>query len=91
MLNLHRGLNQQATIIATAPLIGILGTTFCIFGSFRGSVGEKWTIIYATIGCLGDSLYPTAYGIALALLTSWSRDYLTHRADALLAETRTPR
>ena len=25
-MNLYRGLNQQATIIATAPLLGLLGT-----------------------------------------------------------------
>ena len=86
MLNLHRGLTQQAMIIATAPLIGILGTSLCIVGSFRGTTGEKWTIMMAVISCLGTPLYPAAYCIVLAMLTTWSRNYLTHRGDALLAE-----
>ncbi len=72
MLNLYRGLNHQATIIATAPLI------------------EVSAILFALIEYLSEALYPAAYGLGLAILTTWSRDYLTHRADALLTETRLP-
>ena len=41
-MNLYRGLNQQATIIATAPLIGLLGTVDQIMaGCYFGFVGDK--------------------------------------------------
>ena len=88
-MNLYRGLNHQATIIATAPLVGILGAIRTIFiDGFGGSTGDPSALRLALIGCLADSLQPFAYGLALALLTTWSRNYLTQRADALLAETK---
>ena len=90
MLNLHRGLNHQATIIATAPLIGIFGTICGIAGSFRGGSGSLELLTGALAEYLSEALYPAAYSLALAILTAWSHNYLTHQADALLAETRLP-
>ena len=86
-MNLYRGLNQQATIIATAPLIGLLGTVDQIMaGCYFGFVGDKWSIMMAHVACYSDALYLSAYGLALAIVTTWFRNYLTHRADTLLAE-----
>ncbi len=42
-------------------------------------------MLMARLGCISDALYPAAYGVALAIITTWSRNYLLHRTDALLA------
>ena len=90
-MNLYRGLNQHATIIATAPLVGMLGTVCGIAGSFRGICGNPTSYYFDMAGLLSEALYPAGYSLAPSVLTTWSRNYLTHRADSLLAETRLPR
>lgn len=60
-MNLYRGLNQQATIIATAPLIGLFGTVDQIMaGCSFGFVGDKWSIMMARVASYSDALYPAA-------------------------------
>ena len=55
-----------------------------------GYTGEKWSILLDMVMCQSCALYPAAYGLALAILTTWFRNYLTHQANALMAETRLP-
>ena len=47
-------------------------------------------MLFALFEYLSEALYPAAYGLRLQILTTWSRNYLTHQAGALLAETRLP-
>jgi biopolymer transport protein ExbB/TolQ len=56
----NRGLQALATISATAPCFGFLGTFLGSFSSFKGSTGEKSAIIAATTHLNSESLVPTA-------------------------------
>gem|GEM_PF-6595163 len=75
MLNLHRGLNNQATIIATPPLIGLFGTVDQIMaGCSSGFVGKKWTIMKLLRRPLSSRHWPRpcdTHYLVSQLLSNW--------------------
>jgi hypothetical protein len=64
------GLTSLASIAALAPWIGLLGTTTGIVGAFS-SLGHG-----SLAGSLSDSLFPTALGLIVALISLWCYRYL---------------
>jgi biopolymer transport protein ExbB/TolQ len=62
-----RGLCGLATVAATAPFVGMIGTVLGIINSFPGVTGERSAIMAAIAQRLSDSMMPTALGVALSV------------------------
>ncbi len=73
------------TIIAAAPLLGILGTVTGIIQSFD-LLGEASTVSDPTVvaGGIAEALYTTAFGLCIALITLFPHVYFKSRADRAL-------
>jgi biopolymer transport protein ExbB/TolQ len=71
-----RGLDGLATVAATAPFLGQLGTVSGIFGSFRGVNADKRTIMAALAHDLSKAMVPAALGLAVAIQASAGYRYL---------------
>ena len=46
----------------------MLGNLLGIFDSFKGTTGDRTSIMAAIAGSLSQSMWPTAFGLALALM-----------------------
>lgn len=73
------------TIVAAAPLLGILGTVTGIIQSFD-LLGQAATVSDPAIvaGGIAEALYTTAFGLSVALLTLFPHVYFRSRADRTL-------
>jgi biopolymer transport protein ExbB/TolQ len=63
-----RGLLGLATVTSTAPFLGIFGNLLGIYGAFGGHSSEKTTMMAAIAGGLSESIWPTAFGLGIALI-----------------------
>ena len=72
-----RGLCGLATVAATVPFVGMIGTVWGIVNSFPGCGGEKSTCMAAVADLLSESLMPAALGLAVAITASWGHKYLS--------------
>ena len=70
------------TIIAAAPLLGILGTVTGIIQSFD-LLGEAASVSDPALvaGGIAEALYTTAFGLSIALVTLFPHVYFKARAD----------
>jgi biopolymer transport protein ExbB/TolQ len=83
---LKRGLPILATVGATAPFVGLVGTVAGIVNAFdqiattgQGGVGQ------VSAG-IAEALVTTAVGIAVAVPAVWLYNFLTQRIGRLLAD-----
>ena len=74
-----RGLWTLATVVATAPFVGMIGTVWGIANSFPGCGGERSACMGAVADLLSKSMMPTALGLAVAITASWGHKYLSAR------------
>lgn len=81
-----QGLDSLATIVSIAPWIGVLGTVYGIVNSFRGFVGEKSSFLPALAKSLSESIWPTAFGLLVGLISLWFYKYLTGKLEAFDGE-----
>ena len=81
MREMRRGVRSLGVVATTAPLVGCIGATLGIMGSFRGGCGEKATLLAAFVSDVADSLALQAWGIALAILVWWAYRYFHDRLD----------
>jgi MotA/TolQ/ExbB proton channel family len=73
-------LYSLATIASLAPWVGIFGTILGIVNSFGGGVtGEKTAIMAAFAKRLSESLWPTAFGLLVGLVSLWFYLYLSSK------------
>lgn len=86
--DLRRGLGGLGSIAATAPLVGLFGTTIGIFDSFRGCAGDRATCMAATANGLAAALATTALGMVVAVLAVWCFNWLTDRLSGIDADMR---
>jgi len=79
-----------ATIIAAAPLLGILGTVTGIIQSFD-LLGESTTVTdpAAVAGGIAQALYTTAFGLSVALVTLFPYAYFRAKAEKALSRLET--
>ena len=84
-----RVLGSLGIIARTASWIGLIGTTFGIIFSFHGVDGEKSALLAILNESLGESLIPTALGIAMALIAKLLHDYLRSRSASMDVEMKT--
>ncbi|HUP88169.1 MAG TPA: MotA/TolQ/ExbB proton channel family protein [Longimicrobiales bacterium] len=83
---LKTGLGLLATVGATAPFVGLLGTVFGIVNSFTGMATSKSGGLEAISAGIAEALIATAVGLLVAIPAVWLYNYLTGRMESLFAE-----
>ncbi len=83
---LKRHLSALATIGATAPFVGLLGTTIGITNSFMGIATTGGGGLEAVAGGVGEALITTAVGLLVAIPALWLYNYFITRLEELFAE-----
>jgi biopolymer transport protein ExbB len=84
--NLKRGLAVLATVGATAPFVGLLGTTMGIVNSFVGMSESSSGGLSAISAGVAEALITTAFGLLVAIPAVWAYNYFTTKIDNLVAE-----
>jgi biopolymer transport protein ExbB len=82
---LKSGLGILATIGATAPFVGLLGTTLGIVNSFIGMAEHGGGLEAVSTG-IAEALIATAIGLIAAIPAVWLYNYFTARLDTLFSE-----
>ena len=83
---LKRGLSVLATIGATAPFVGLLGTVVGILHAFDAIATQKIAGIGAVAGGISEALVTTAFGLLVAVPAVMAFNYLTGRVEAFDVE-----
>ena len=86
IVDMKRGLGVLATVGATAPFVGLLGTTMGIVNSFTGMATSGAGGISAIAGCVAEALITTAIGIGVAIPAVWAFNFFQTKIDNLTAE-----
>jgi len=84
--NLKRGLAVLATVGATSPFVGLLGTTMGIVNAFTGMAATGSGGLAAIGGGIAEALITTAFGLLVAIPAVWEYNYFTTKIDNLTAE-----
>jgi biopolymer transport protein ExbB/biopolymer transport protein TolQ len=75
-----------ATVGATAPFVGLLGTTMGIVNAFTGMAASGSGGLAAIGGGIAEALITTAFGLLVAIPAVWAYNYFTTKIDNLTAE-----
>jgi biopolymer transport protein ExbB/biopolymer transport protein TolQ len=86
LTDLKRGLSGLATIGATAPFVGLLGTVIGIINAFRGMALTGSGGIGAISAGIAEALVATAIGLFVAIPAVWAFNYLTTRVESFTVE-----
>ena len=79
--DLKRGISGLATIGATAPFVGLLGTVIGIINAFVGIAATGSGGIGAVSAGIAEALVETALGLLVAIPAVWFYNYLTGRIE----------
>src|SRR5262245_48027646 len=79
---LKRGLSGLATIGATAPFVGLFGTTVGIINAFKDMSSAKAAGLSAVAGGISEALVTTAFGLFVAVPAVWAYNYFTNKVEA---------
>ncbi len=83
---LKRGLSVLATIGATAPFVGLLGTVMGILNAFQQIAVQKSSGIAAVAGGISEALVTTAFGLLVAIPAVMTFNYFTGRVESFDVE-----
>lgn len=83
---LKRGLAGLATIGATAPFVGLFGTTVGIINAFQGMSSEKTAGLSAVAGGISEALVATAFGLFVAVPAVWAYNAFSNSVEAFQIE-----
>ena len=83
---LKRGLGGLATIGATAPFIGLLGTVMGILNAFKEIASQKATGLAAVAGGISEALVTTALGLFVAIPAVMMYNYFSSKVEAFDVE-----
>ena len=84
---LKRGLGILATTGATAPFVGLLGTTMGIVNAFQAMSASGGGGNLASItGGVAEALITTAFGLMVAIPAVWLYNYFTTKIDFMTVE-----
>ena len=87
IVDLKRGLGVLATVGATAPFVGLLGTTMGIVNAFVGMAQQGASGGLAGISAgIAEALITTAFGLMVAIPAVWMFNYFSTKIDNLTAE-----
>jgi biopolymer transport protein ExbB len=81
-----RGLGGLATIGATAPFVGLFGTTIGIINAFQGIKSEESAGIGAVAGGIAEALVTTAFGLFVAVPAVWAFNAFTNKIETFTVE-----
>lgn len=82
-----RGTGILATVGATAPFVGLLGTTMGIVNAFTGMASQGASGGLAGISAgIAEALITTAFGLLVAIPAVWFYNYFQTKIDNLTAE-----
>ena len=84
--DLKRGLGGLATTGATAPFVGLFGTTVGIINAFTGMKTEETAGIAAVAGGIAEALVATAIGLFVAVPAVWAFNYFTNKVETFTVE-----
>ncbi len=82
----RRGLGVLATIGATAPFVGLLGTTMGVVNSFVGMAEMGTGGLAAVSAGIAEALITTAFGLLVAIPAVWLYNYFINRIDFVAME-----
>ncbi len=83
---LERGLSGLATIGATAPFVGLLGTVIGIIDAFAEIQSAQTTGFSAVAGGISEALVTTALGLTVAIPAVMTYNYFTAKIKAFDVE-----
>ena len=83
---LKRGLAVLATVGATAPFVGLVGTVAGIVNAFHEIATAGQGGIGQVSGGIAEALVTTAVGIGVAIPAVWLYNYLTQRIGRVLVD-----
>lgn len=82
-----RGTGILATVGATAPFVGLLGTTMGIVNAFTGMAAQGASGGLAGISAgIAEALITTAFGLMVAIPAVWAYNYFTTKIENLTVE-----
>lgn len=84
--DMKRGLAGLATIGATAPFVGLLGTVVGIMNAFFAMARTGQGGIATVSGGIAEALVNTAVGLFVALPAVWGFNYFLNRVERFAAE-----
>jgi biopolymer transport protein ExbB/biopolymer transport protein TolQ len=83
---IKRGLGILATTGATAPFVGLLGTTMGIVNAFTGMAASGGGGLGAISAGIAEALITTAFGLLVAIPAVWMYNYFQTKVDNITAE-----
>jgi biopolymer transport protein ExbB len=86
LLGLQRGLGALATIVAGAPLLGLLGTVLGMIQIFAVVAGSGSGITEQLASGIAQALITTATGLIIAIPLLFTHSFLEARAVMILAD-----
>ncbi len=86
LADLKRGLSGLATIGATAPFVGLFGTTFGIINAFSGMALTGSGGIAAISAGIAEALITTAFGLFVAVPAVWAFNYFNGKVEGFNVE-----
>jgi biopolymer transport protein ExbB len=85
-MELKRGLAVLATTGATAPFVGLLGTTMGIVNAFTGMASSGTGGLSAISAGVAEALITTAFGLLVAIPAVWAFNYFQTKIENLTVE-----
>jgi biopolymer transport protein ExbB/biopolymer transport protein TolQ len=79
--DLKKGIPSLATIGATAPFVGLLGTVVGVINAFHGIATTGSGGLGAVSGGISEALVETALGLVVAIPAVWIYNYFTGRLE----------
>ena len=79
--DLKKGIPSLATIGATAPFVGLLGTVIGVINAFHGISTTGSGGLGAVSGGISEALVETALGLVVAIPAVWMYNYFTGRLE----------
>ena len=79
--DLKKGVSSLATIGATAPFVGLLGTVVGIINAFQGIAAAGSSGLAAVSAGISEALVETALGLVVAIPAVWFYNYLSGRIE----------
>jgi biopolymer transport protein ExbB/biopolymer transport protein TolQ len=83
---MKRGLAMLATTGATAPFVGLLGTTMGVVNAFQGMAAGGGGGISSIAAGISEALITTAFGLLVAIPAVWAYNYFQTKIDNITAE-----
>jgi len=81
VIELEKNLIHLATIASISPLLGLLGTVWGVFTSFRGIATLGSATLNVVAPGISEALITTVVGLIVAIPALWGYNWLTNRIN----------